>query len=109
LFGELTAPTTPGVYDVTVSSGDGRASAPIVVSASASVARAEHADLLAALAAAHGGTVIDERDAASEVGRRIRPAARAITWHPMRSVWWIVPFALALSGEWYLRRRRGLR
>jgi hypothetical protein len=28
---------------------------------------------------------------------------------PMRSVWWIVPFAAALSGEWWLRRTRGAR
>lgn len=29
--------------------------------------------------------------------------------HPMRSTWWIVPFALCLSAEWWIRRRRGLR
>jgi len=29
--------------------------------------------------------------------------------HPMRSTWWIVPFAGCLSAEWWLRRRRGLR
>ena len=29
--------------------------------------------------------------------------------HPMRSTWWILPFALCLSAEWWLRRRRGLR
>jgi hypothetical protein len=29
-------------------------------------------------------------------------------WHPMRSAWWIVPFAAALGGEWWWRRRRGL-
>jgi hypothetical protein len=29
--------------------------------------------------------------------------------HPMRSAWWIVPFAACLSGEWWLRRRSGRR
>jgi hypothetical protein len=29
--------------------------------------------------------------------------------HPMRSTWWILPFALCLSADWWLRRRRGLR
>lgn len=29
--------------------------------------------------------------------------------HPMRSAWWIVPFAGCLSIEWWLRRRNGLR
>ena len=36
------------------------------------------------------------------------PPVRATT-HPMRSAWWIVPFAACLSGEWWLRRRKGLR
>jgi hypothetical protein len=31
------------------------------------------------------------------------------TLHPMRSGWWTLPFALALCGEWALRRRRGER
>lgn len=29
--------------------------------------------------------------------------------HPMRSAWWIIPFAGALGGEWWLRRRGGRR
>jgi hypothetical protein len=29
--------------------------------------------------------------------------------HPMRSTWWILPFAVCLSAEWWMRRRRGLR
>lgn len=29
--------------------------------------------------------------------------------HPMRSGWWLLPFAAALSFEWWLRRRIGLR
>jgi hypothetical protein len=28
--------------------------------------------------------------------------------HPMRSGWWIVPFALLLGFEWWSRRRAGL-
>ncbi len=28
---------------------------------------------------------------------------------PMRSAWWMLPFAVCLSAEWWLRRRRGLR
>jgi hypothetical protein len=34
--------------------------------------------------------------------------SRVETWHPMRSPWWILPFVLALGGEWWSRRRRGL-
>lgn len=29
-------------------------------------------------------------------------------WYPLRSPWWIVPLAVALATEWWLRRRRGL-
>lgn len=28
---------------------------------------------------------------------------------PMRAIWWLLPFLAALSGEWWIRRRRGLR
>ncbi len=29
--------------------------------------------------------------------------------HPMRSFWWMLPFVACLAGEWWLRRRGGLR
>jgi hypothetical protein len=41
--------------------------------------------------------------------RVLSPASERRPWHPMRSAWWIVPFALAVGGEWWLRRRRGQR
>jgi hypothetical protein len=28
---------------------------------------------------------------------------------PLRSTWWLLAFAASLSGEWWLRRRRGHR
>jgi hypothetical protein len=36
-----------------------------------------------------------------------RAAPQPLPWHPMRSPWWIVPFTLALGGDWWLRRRNG--
>jgi hypothetical protein len=36
-------------------------------------------------------------------------SSRIVSVHPMRSAWWIVPFAGCLSLEWWLRRRAGLR
>ena len=33
----------------------------------------------------------------------------ALVRHPMRSTWWLLPFVVCLSSEWWLRRRRGLR
>lgn len=66
--------------------------------------------LLGAWASAHHGSVIaaDNPRALTQAVRDAQQAvAHARPWHPMRSPWWIVPFALALAGEWWLRRRRG--
>ncbi|HVG85219.1 MAG TPA: hypothetical protein VM820_11900 [Vicinamibacterales bacterium] len=38
-------------------------------------------------------------------GTERRPEPR----YPMRSWWWVLPFVASLSGEWWLRRRAGLR
>ena len=57
-----------------------------------------------------GDTISASRlgDLPGQIAAVVRPAPRAITWRPMRSPWWILPFTLALAGEWWLRRRRGL-
>jgi hypothetical protein len=111
LSAQLAAPTTAGVYRITIKSGDARAAVPLVVAAEAAAPRAPHADLVAAFAVAHGGRVIDasRSDVARAVTDAIHSPTRSVTWHPMRSAWWIVLLAVALSGEWWLRRRRGAR
>ena len=43
------------------------------------------------------------------VGERVTGPRTTQIRHPMRSTWWILPFALCLSAEWWLRRRQGLR
>jgi hypothetical protein len=56
--------------------------------------------------------VVDAGDIAPLVtrSREIRDEARhSRETHPMRSPWWIVPFAACLSAEWWLRRRAELR
>lgn len=68
-------------------------------------------DLLHAVAAAHGGSVITAsrlRELPSILQAALDPAPRLVQWNPMRSPWWIVPFALLLGYEWWWRRRRGL-
>jgi hypothetical protein len=59
----------------------------------------------------HGIDVAPDNVAAVErfIRTNIVAASEAQTRHPMRSGWWIVPFAACLSAEWWLRRRRGLR
>lgn len=59
------------------------------------------------------GGVVAEAGAESEIARalgdRSAESSQIVFAHPMRSSWWIVPFAGCLSLEWWLRRRRGLR
>jgi len=106
------APRDTGVYRVVVSSGGLSADAPLVVASDVSRAAASDIDLLESLAASRGGKVVPASGLdglAPEIAAIVRPASRAETWHPMRSAWWILPFALAVGAEWLLRRRAGLR
>jgi len=61
---------------------------------------------------ATGGLNVEASDAARVASALVEakpplPAVTAI--RPMRSVWWMFPFAALLGGEWWLRRRCGLR
>ena len=67
---------------------------------------------LSALSQSHGGIDVVSGNLAP-LDRWLHETVRAKTvpveHHPMRSPWWIVPFAGCLSIEWWARRRRGLR
>jgi hypothetical protein len=109
--GVFRAPATSGVYRILASADGATADIPIVVAAQTSrVAPSAH-DMLATWVGARGGRVLSESDPAtlraSLIGA-LHPSPRVDLWHPMRSVWWMLPFTLALSAEWWLRRRRGL-
>jgi hypothetical protein len=88
------------------------ASRPIVVRADARRALPETAAPLALLSASHNGIDVTPNNI-DEVERFIRRTVTAptspVTRRPMRSAWWMIPFAACLSAEWYLRRRRGAR
>jgi len=99
--------TSPGIYRLVVASGGARASSPIVVVADAAQPALDARDVLSAFANAHGGRALSVSELPSALRDAIHPTPRLETWHPMRSAWWIVPFALALSGEWWIRRRKG--
>ncbi len=68
---------------------------------------------LSRLAALHDAAVVapGEEDAlVKALLARLEPGARVKTpVQPMRSPWWLLPFVTCLTGEWWLRRRRGLR
>ena len=110
--GVVRAPREPGTYNITVASVAGTATVPLVVSAQVHRAELVSHDLSSAWATSRGGRMLQAADVGQlpeVLSAAIRPASRLVTWHPLRSAWWIVPFVLALSGEWWLRRRRGLR
>ncbi len=59
-----------------------------------------------------GGVAVragDEANLARAIASGVEPAVIATAVHPMRSAWWMIPFAGCLSVEWWLRRRGGLR
>ena len=43
------------------------------------------------------------------VRESVSAPAGGVVRRPLRSTWWLIPFAASLCGEWWLRRRRGLR
>lgn len=77
---------------------------PAVISASA--------EELAEAITINGGTIVRPGDESALV-TRLRQAGSAprvsTRIHPVRPPWWILPFAACLGGEWWLRRRKGLR
>jgi len=61
------------------------------------------------LAAATGGVVIGDPADAPAALASVEPLERDEVVRPMRSAWWILPFAALLCAEWTLRRRVGLK
>lgn len=61
---------------------------------------------------AHGGSVARDDRLQSLVDAahgRLPPLRDSRESRPMRSPWWLLPFAGCLAAEWWLRRRAGLR
>ena len=103
------------VQRITVSAGaDGAegTTGSAVMAVDPTARRAERLVPLSLLATSRGGIdVSPDRLADIEAYLRREVSAPPVrpTAHPMRSGWWIVPFAACLSAEWWLRRRKGLR
>jgi hypothetical protein len=105
------APYDTGSYRIVVTSDGLSADAPLVVATGVSRPTPNDIDLLESVVASRGGRVISASaldGLAPAIAGVVRPGSRAEIWHPMRSAWWIVPFALVLGAEWLLRRRAGL-
>jgi hypothetical protein len=100
-------PTAAGDYDLAVTAGAHRGDAAVTVVAS-QPARAAPEELALA-ARASGGRVFSSDQALVEGLKDAFPARTVtVTMNPMRSPWWVVPFAGLLCVEWAVRRKRGL-
>ena len=104
----VNAPAVPGTFDVGVETRDEAADAVLTV-ASDVVHAARSFEPTADAARASGGEVL--ADITALRGRLLEFSTETTTRavHPMRSPWWVLPFAGLLAAEWVLRRRAGLR
>ena len=69
-------------------------------------------ELIRAWVSSHGGTEIADDNLAAlsqTLAQRLNAPEETVTIHPMRSVWWLIPFAGCLGFEWWSRRRAGLK
>jgi len=111
--GTFTVPAEPGVHRVSATlDGERSVTAPIVVRGDAIRAGGAVVPELSMLAATHGGIAVraDELDRLERhVRQTVEPPLESRAAHPMRSPWWMLPFAACLGGEWWIRRRRGAR
>jgi hypothetical protein len=112
IVADFRAPAEPGTHRVRVEVDGESASVPlVVVEGPTPVQPGSDRPILEAWITSRGGALVpaDELERLvpaieAAVGAERRPEP----WYPMRSAWWLLPFALALAGEWWWRRRRGL-
>ncbi|HET9371956.1 MAG TPA: hypothetical protein VFO19_16970, partial [Vicinamibacterales bacterium] len=108
--GHWRASTIAGVHRVSATVDDGRGEAIVAVDATASRAPIA-SERLSAWTSSRKGRVFSEHEIAglaTALTAELAPAREDIRWHPMRSPWWIVPFAALAGFEWMNRRKRSL-
>ena len=111
--GEFRAPDLPGRYRLTVTSGPAASVVEFLVVNDAPIRAApEHEGLAVLAASTHRGRIVaaDQlRQLPAQISEIVTTGSGREPWHPMRSVWWLMPFTLCAAGEWWLRRHRGER
>jgi hypothetical protein len=109
--GSFTAPGKAGNHRIVVTANSQSGAGTFLVTGGARAARPAGPPL-SLLAESRGGQDIAVRDVAT-MAKTLRQSIASPTVRverrPMRSAWWLVPFAACLGGEWLLRRRRGER
>ena len=110
---EFRAPDFPGRYRLGVTGGAAGSGVEFLVVNDAPIRAAPERDGLALLAAStHRGRVVavDQlKQLPTQISEIVTAGPGRAPWHPMRSVWWLMPFTLCAAGEWWLRRHRGER
>jgi hypothetical protein len=111
--GTFTARATPGRSTIAVHLADSaRQSASRTVLVQADVRRIFAKPALSMLASSHRGIDVMP-DQLPELERFVREAVTspdaAVVRRPLRSPWWLLPFAACLSAEWWMGRRQGRR
>ena len=94
---------------VGVTARDGSVDTPFVVDSNAATTYEDRSAELELTARATGGEVVTNSAQLREHLGRVEPVVQETMARPMRSPWWILPFATLLCAEWSLRRRNGLR
>jgi hypothetical protein len=100
-----------GAYTVSVVAGALRGDATVTVASDAAHPSSADPESLVLAATASGGQAfpIDRAPALVGAMKAAYPPRRVVrATHPMRSPWWVVPFAGLLCAEWAFRRKRGL-
>lgn len=97
--------------DVSIAGGPSASTSLAVVRAPTRGVKATLANLDRIVAATGGVSVVAGEEQKLGEHLRARPPGSAVrtSTRPMHSPWWILPFAACLAGEWWLRRRDGLR
>ena len=104
------APETPGLYRLSITGNGTQVDTPVVVQSDVTRPSPDERALITAWTASRGGITVPaerSREIGQALDRKLSIETQRTTWHPMRSAWWIVPFALALGTEWWSRRRHG--
>jgi hypothetical protein len=103
-------PSLPeGGYTVRVTAAGASAEVPLLVDGDVVQPARDTPRALEFLAKATGGTVLRHVTAARHALAAIEAGEQSTEIRPMRSPWWIVPFAGLLAVEWSIRRRAGLK
>jgi hypothetical protein len=106
--GRTRAPRAGG-YSASVSIPGVSADAPLLIAEDVVHAAAGSLRAATFAAAASGGAMVASVDELAQRLGALKPREVDQRTHPMRSPWWIVPFAVLLCAEWAVRRRGGRR